>query len=98
MIKFKPLNNSVILKVVEDDEQQHGNIIIPDMGKEKPLTAKVIAAGPGQFTLTGTLLPTVVKPEDIVLIPKFGAVNIKINNEEYISCKENDIITILENE
>lgn len=90
---MEPLFNNVILKKLEEEsEQQYGMITIPDMGKEKAFTAEVIAVGPGWWTATGILIPTVLKPGDKVVLPKTGPSIINIKGEDYLTITENNII------
>lgn len=96
MNKLIPIYDKVVIKPKEEGESLYGNIIIPDLGKEKPEMGEVIAVGEGAYTFNGTLLPTKVKPGQIVLVPKFGAQTLSVNNEDYIICKESDILAIYE--
>ena len=71
------------------------NIVVPDMGKEKPEMGKVLAVGPGRITPDGNLVPNQIKVGQIVLVPKFGAQTVVVENETYIMASENDVLGIL---
>lgn len=94
--KIKPLHNHVVLKQQEEQELTRGNIIVPDMGKDKPLLGEVIASGPGIINLNGVLIPNIVTIGSIVIFPAFGGQKMTVNGEEYIVCKEQDLIAVLE--
>ena len=96
MNKLKPVNGNVILRPIEEEELMAGNIIIPDMGKEKPEMAEVIAISPMFNFNTDNLVPLEVKVGDKVLIPKMGAQTITLEGEEYYITQQNQIIAILE--
>jgi chaperonin GroES len=88
-----PLFNNVVLKKKEEEtEQMHGNIFVPDMGKEKAEIAEVIFIGPGFYTQLGEFISTTLKPGDVVLLPKLGAQRITLDKEEYLMIKESEIL------
>jgi chaperonin GroES len=95
-MKIKPLHNHVVIKQQDETETMYGNIVVPDMGKEKPLMGEVIASGPGLINLTGTLIPNTVEVGQTVIFPAFGGQKITVEGEEYVVCKEQDLIAILE--
>jgi len=95
-MKLKPKHNHVIIKQQDKKEEKHGQIIVPDLGKEKPLEGMVIAVGPGTPNLNGDLIPVQTKVGETVIFPAFGGVKFKINNEEYIVMKDQEIITSIE--
>ncbi len=96
MQKFKPLNDQVVLKPLSTSQAKVGNIIIPDMGHEKPITAEVIEVSKGIFNYhTGELMPHQVKPGDIVVIPKMGAQVVPMDGEEYYICQANQLLAII---
>ena len=96
-MRIKPLHNHIVIKQQDETETMYGNIVIPDMGKEKPLMGEVIAVGPGVYSVTGqTFLETKVKVGETVVFPSFGGTKMTINGEEYIVMKENDLLAILE--
>ena len=95
-MKIKPLHNHVVIKQQDETETMYGNIVVPDLGKEKPLMGEVIATGPGLINLTGTLIPNTVEVGQTVIFPAFGGQKITVEGEEYVVCKEQDLIAILE--
>jgi chaperonin GroES len=95
-INVKPLHDRVLVKRVEEEkEQKVGGIIIPDSAKEKPLQADVVAVGPGEFDDKGGRKALDVKVGDKVLIGKWSGTEVKIDGEEYLILKENEILGIL---
>lgn len=96
MSKLKPTSGHVVLRPIEEEELMAGNIIIPDMGREKPEMAEVIAASPIFNFNTDTIVPMDVKVGDKVLIPKMGAQSITLEGEEYYITQLSQIIAILE--
>ncbi len=95
MSALTPLNGHVILKPVEEEEQMAGNIIIPDLGKEKPEVGEVIAASDTYNWHTGEYYKTKLQPGNKVLIPKMGSQRLSVGNEEYYITKETEILAIL---
>jgi len=91
-MSLEALFNAVVVKPVEFEEQMYGNIVVPDMGKEKNQTAEVIAVGPGHHSVTGTFIETVLQPGDVVVLPTMGFTRFEWENEEYYIGKENDIL------
>jgi len=96
MSKLKPVNGNVILRPIEEEELMAGNIIIPDIGKERPEMAEVIAISQMYNYNTDTLVPLEVKVGDKVLIPKMGAQTITLDGEEYYMTAQNSILSIVE--
>jgi len=90
--------DKIIIRVIEDGESKVGNIIVPDMGKERPEMGEIVSVGPGFYTLTGTIVPCTLQIGQIVLIPKFSAQKITLENEDYIVCKESDVLAVIEKE
>jgi chaperonin GroES len=95
MMKIRPLHDRVIVKRIEEDLKTKGGIIIPDTAKEKPQMGEVIAAGSGKKTEDGKLLPLDVKKGDRVLFSKYAGNDIKIDGEELLIMKEEDILGII---
>ncbi len=95
-MKVKPLQDRVLLKRLEVEEKTAGGIIIPDTAKEKPQECKVIAVGPGKTLENGELRKPGVKEGDRVLIGKWGGSEVKIDGEEHIIIKEDEILAVLE--
>jgi len=95
-MKVKPLQDRVLLKRLEVEEKTPGGIIIPDTAKEKPQECKVIAVGPGKILENGEIRKVAVKEGDRVLIGKYAGTEIKINGEEHIIVREDEILAIVE--
>jgi chaperonin GroES len=95
-MKIKPLHNHVVIKQQDETETMYGNIVVPDLGKEKPLMGEIIASGPGIINLNGALILNTVEVGQTVIFPAFGGQKITVEGEEYIVCKEQDLIAILE--
>ena len=94
-IKIQPLGDRVILKAVEAKEVKKSGIIIPETAKEKPQEAVVIAVGKGRVAEDGKLIPMEVKAGDTVLYGKYSGTEIKINDEEYLIMREEDVLGIV---
>jgi chaperonin GroES len=94
--KLRPLHDRVLIKRFEEQDEKHGSIIIPDSAKEKPQEGKVIAAGTGRVTEDGKTLPLVVKAGDRILFGKYSGSEVKIDGEELLIMKEDDILGILD--
>ena len=90
--KLEALFDAVIVKPIEHEEQLYGNIIVPDMGKEKNEFGEVIAIGEGRYTATGKLIPMVVKVGDMVVLPTQGFTKLPFDGEEYFVGPENQIL------
>jgi chaperonin GroES len=92
---LRPLHDRVLIKRLEEGDEKHGSIIIPDTAKEKPQEGKVIAVGTGKVTEEGKKLPLDVKAGDRILFGKYSGSEVKINGEEYLIMKEEDVLGIL---
>jgi chaperonin GroES len=95
-MKVRPLHDRVIVKRIEEEETTKGGIIIPDTAKEKPSEGKVIAVGNGKLLDNGKLQPLEVKAGDKVLFGKYAGTDIKVDGEEHLIMREDDIIAIIE--
>ena len=95
-MKVKPLHDRLIIKALEEEEKTKGGIIIPDTAKEKPVEGKVLAVGAGRIKKDGTKMPLEIKKGDRVLYAKYGGTEIKIDGEEYLMMKEDDILAVIE--
>jgi chaperonin GroES len=95
-MKIRPLHDRVIVKRIEEEETTKGGIIIPDTAKEKPVEGKVIAVGTGKILEDGKKLPLEVKKGDRILFGKYAGTDIKIEGEEHLIMREDDIIAIVE--
>ena len=92
-----PLSDKIVLLPQEEGEQMYGNIIVPDAGKEKPEMGTVLAVGPGRVSTDGTLIPNKLEVGQTVIVPKFGAQVVVVENETYIIASENDVLGIIKN-
>ncbi len=95
-MKFRPLQDRVLIRRIEEEEKTKGGIIIPDTVKEKPMEGEVIAAGPGARGDDGALHPLDVKVGDRVLFGKWSGTEIKIEGEDLVVMKESDIMGVVE--
>jgi len=95
-MKIRPLQDRIIVKRMEGEEKTKGGIIIPDSAKEKPMEGKVIAVGPGKLNEKGTRVAPEVKAGDIVLFGKYAGTEIKIDNDEHLILREDDILGIIQ--
>ena len=93
-----PLGDKIVILPQEEGEQTYGNIVVPDMGKEKPEMGTVLAVGPGRVSTDGTLIPNKLRKGQTVIVPKFGAQTAVVENEIYIIASENDILGIIKQE
>jgi chaperonin GroES len=96
LMKVRPLHDRLIIQRLEEEEKTKGGIIIPDTAKEKPIEGKVIAVGAGRIKKDGTKIPLEVKKGNRVLYAKYGGTEVKIDGEEYLIMKEDDILAIIE--
>lgn len=92
---FKPLNDRILVKRMDEESVTSGGILIPDTAKEKPLKGTVIAVGPGSRNDAGDLVPMELKVGDIVYFNKWGSTEVKINGEDLLVMKESDVIGVL---
>ena len=93
-MKFRPLHDRVLIKVLDSEEKTVGGIIIPDTAKEKPQEGEVVAVGPGAKNESGKVSAMDVKVGDIVLFGKWSGTEVKIDGKEYSIMKETDIMGI----
>ena len=93
-MKFRPLHDRVLIKVLDSEEKTSGGIIIPDTAKVKPQEWEVVAVGPGAKTEEGKLIKMDVKVGDRVLFGKWSGTEVKIDGKEYSIMKESDIMGI----
>lgn len=95
MAKVRPLRDRVLVRRLEVAEQKLGGIIIPDSAKEKPLEAEVIAVGSGRILDSGSKLPLDLKAGDKVLIGKWSGTEVKVDGEELLILKEDEVLGVL---
>ncbi len=94
-MKFRPLADRILLKRIDEAEKTSGGIIIPDTAKEKPVEALVVAVGNGKRLDSGEVCEVEVKKGDRVLFGKYGGTEIKIDGEEHVILREDEILGIL---
>ena len=94
-MKIRPLGERVLIELVKEEEVSKGGIIIPDSAKEKPQEGKVIAVGTGKLDENGKVVPFNVKKGDLVLMPKYGGTEVRIDDKEYQIVREDDILAII---
>ena len=96
-MQIKPLADHILIEPLKQEEKTKSGILLPETAeKERPEQGKVIACGPGKKTDDGKLIPMEVKPGDVVLFTKYGPNEVKIDEKEYLICKEEDILAIIE--
>lgn len=95
-MKIRPLHDRILVKRIEEEEVRRGGIIIPDTAKEKPQEGRVIAVGSGKLLENGQRIAVDVKTGDRVLFQKYGGSDVKIEDEEYLILREDDILGVLE--
>ena len=93
-MNVRPLRDRILVKRIEETEQRIGGIIIPDSAKEKPQVAKVVAVGNGRITDKGTVIPLDVKAGEYVLIGKYAGTDIKLDGEEYLILREDEVLGV----
>jgi chaperonin GroES len=95
-MKIKPLQDRILIKRIEEEAKTKGGIIIPDAAKEKPQEGKVIAVGDGKTLDSGAKAPLTVKVGDKILFGKYSGTEIKVDGEEHLILREDDILAIVE--
>ena len=95
-MKVRPLHDRIIVQRLDEGEQRVGGIIIPDTAKEKPQQGKVVAAGKGKAKDDGKVLPLDVKAGDTILFGKYSGQDIKIDGEEYLIMREDEVLAVLD--
>ena len=95
-MKIKPLADRILVKREEPSETVRGGIIIPDTAKEKPQEGRVMAAGPGKIDENGKRVPMEVKKGDRILMGKYAGTEVKIDGEEHLILREDDVLAIIE--
>lgn len=94
-MNFKPLGDRILIKALDAKEQTKGGIILPDAAREKPQEGKVIAAGPGKMSDEGKTIAMSLKVGDKVLYGKYSSTEIKIEGEDYLIIREDDVLGII---
>ncbi len=95
-MKVRPLHDQLIIQRLEEKERTKGGIIIPDTAKEKPIEGKVIAVGAGKIKKDGTKIPLEVKKGDRILFAKYAGTEVRIDGEDYLMMKQDDVLAIIE--
>lgn len=95
-MKIRPLHDRILVKRLDEETKTSGGLFIPDSAKEKPIQAKVIAVGAGKTDKTGKVIPLDVKAGDKVLFSKYSGSEIKIDGEEHLILREDDILAVLD--
>jgi len=96
-LKLRPLYDRLVVRRLEENEKSTGGIIIPDSAKEKPQKGEVVAAGNGKRTEEGKLIPLDVKAGDKILFGKYSGNEIKMDGDEYLILREDEVLAILDN-
>ena len=95
-MKLRPLQDRILVKRVKEEEQTKGGIIIPDTAKEKPAEGKVVAVGNGKLGDDGKRIPMEIKKGDRILFGKYSGTEVKVDNEEQLIMREDDVLAIIE--
>jgi chaperonin GroES len=96
MKELKPSNDRILIKPIDEGEQTYGNIVIPDMGREKPEMGIVLQTGPGRLSEFGKMIPVrSCKVGDIVLVPKVGTLRIDFEGEEYYIAQDREVLAVV---
>ena len=95
-MKIRPLQDRVIVKRIEEEEKTKGGIIIPDTAKEKPMEGKIVAVGKGKVLEDGKVHPPDVTAGDRILFGKYSGTEVKIDGEEHLIMREDDILGVIE--
>ena len=94
-MKFRPLHDRILIKPLDAEEQTKGGIIIPDTAQEKPQEGRVIAVGPGRAIEDGEALPVDVKKGDRILYGKYAGTEVKLDEEDHVILREDDVLAVL---
>ena len=95
-MKIRPLNDRILVQRLEEEEKTAGGIIIPDSAKEKPAQGKVVAVGPGKLNDSGDSVALQVKAGDVILFSKYGGTDVKLDGEDYLIMREDDVLGVVE--
>ena len=93
---LRPLHDRVIVERLSEDERTAGGIIIPDSAKEKPQKGKIVAVGKGKVADDGSIRPLDVRAGDIVLFGKYAGTEIKVDNQDRLIMREDDVLAVVE--
>ena len=95
-MNVRPLHDRIIVRRLDEGEQNIGGIIIPDSAKEKPQQGKILAVGDGRVTEDGTRITMDVRPGNVILFGKYSGQDIKIDGEDYLIVKEDEVLAVIE--
>ncbi len=95
-MKIRPLNDRILVKRLEEEETTAGGIIIPDSAKEKPAEGEIVSVGPGKMNDAGERVAMDVKAGDRVLFSKYGGTDVKLDGDDYLIMREDDILGVIE--
>ena len=95
-MKVRPLHDRIIVQRLEEGEQKVGGIIIPDTAKEKPMQGKVLSVGKGRVEKDGKVTPLDVKADDVVLFGKYAGQEIKVDGNDYLIIREEEVLGVIE--
>jgi chaperonin GroES len=95
-MKVRPLHDRIVVQRIDEGEQKVGGIIIPDTAKEKPQQGKVVAVGNGKIKDDGARIPLDVKPGNTILFGKYSGQEIKLDGEEYLIMREDEVLAVLD--
>ena len=95
-MKIRPLQDSILVKRLEEESKTKGGIIIPDTAKEKPVEGTVVAVGKGRVADDGSVIPLELKEGDRVLFSKYGGNEVKIDGEDFLIMNEGDVLGVIE--
>jgi chaperonin GroES len=95
-MKIRPLYDRIVVKRIEEQEQMRGGLYIPDSAKEKPQEGEVVAVGKGKRLENGSLIPLDVQPGDRILFGKYSGSDIKLESDEYLIMREDEVLGILD--
>lgn len=94
-MNIRPLNDRLLVQRLEEEEKTAGGIIIPDSAKEKPAQGKVVAVGPGKANDAGERIALQVKEGDVILFSKYGGTDVKLDGEDYLIMREDDVLGVV---
>ena len=95
-MKIRPLNDRILVKRLEEEEKTAGGIIIPDSAKEKPAEGEIVSVGPGKMNDSGDRVAMDVKAGDRVLFSKYGGTDVKLDGDDFLIMREDDILGVIE--
>ena len=90
--------DAIICKQIELEEESYGSIVVPDLGNEKNIVAKIVNVGPGYMSAMGNFIPTTLKKGQTVILPSAGPTKFELDREEYLICKEREVLAIIKQE